>query len=85
MADVDDLDQVIERCQRALNEFLKGNPEPNKAMSDYFWGLWSIVQYATDNPAADFWTSALNRFEHCKMLMRSADSDHCLNAVRTSY
>src|ERR671927_1033159 len=32
MVTVDDLDQVIERCQRALNEFLKGNPEPNKAM-----------------------------------------------------
>jgi ketosteroid isomerase-like protein len=32
MAAVDDLDQVIEQCQRALNEFLKGNPEPNKMM-----------------------------------------------------
>lgn len=32
MAAVDDLDQVIERCQRALGEFLKGNPEPNKRM-----------------------------------------------------
>jgi hypothetical protein len=32
MAAVDDLDQVIERYQRALNELLKGNPEPNKAM-----------------------------------------------------
>jgi thiamine kinase-like enzyme len=56
-----------------------------KAMSDYFWGLWSIVQYANGNPAADFWAYALNRFEHCKMLMRSAEFDHCLNAVRTSY
>ncbi len=32
MAAVEELDQVIERCQRALNEFLKGNPEPNKMM-----------------------------------------------------
>lgn len=32
MASVDDLDQVIERYQRALNELLKGNPEPNKAI-----------------------------------------------------
>ncbi len=32
MATVDDLDQVIEQSQRALNEFLKGNPEPNKMM-----------------------------------------------------
>jgi hypothetical protein len=27
MAAVDDLDQVIEQCQRALEEFVKGNPE----------------------------------------------------------
>ena len=32
MASVEDLDQVIERYQRALNELLKGNPEPNKEM-----------------------------------------------------
>ena len=32
MATVDDLDQVIEQYQRALNEFLKGNPEPHKTM-----------------------------------------------------
>ena len=32
MASVEDLDQVIERYQRALNELLKGNPEPNKTM-----------------------------------------------------
>ncbi len=32
MPSEEDLDQVIERFQRALNEFLKGNPEPNKEM-----------------------------------------------------
>jgi ketosteroid isomerase-like protein len=32
MPSVEDLDQVIEWFQRALNEFLKGNPEPNKEM-----------------------------------------------------
>lgn len=32
MAVVDDLDQAIEQCQRALREFVKGNPEPNKMM-----------------------------------------------------
>ncbi len=32
MTSVEDLDQVIERYQRALNELLKGNPEPNKTM-----------------------------------------------------
>ena len=32
MAAVDNLDQVIERYRRALGEFVKGNPEPNKMM-----------------------------------------------------
>ena len=32
MAAVDDLDEVIEQFQLALNEFLKGNPEPAQNM-----------------------------------------------------
>ena len=32
MASIDHFDQVIEQCQRTLNELIKGNPEPNKAM-----------------------------------------------------
>ena len=32
MATVDDLDQVVEQCQRALGEFVKGNPEPMQMM-----------------------------------------------------
>jgi len=32
MVSTDELERVIEQCQRALNELLKGNPEPNKAM-----------------------------------------------------
>jgi ketosteroid isomerase-like protein len=32
MATVDDLDGVIERCQQALREFVKGNPEPMQGM-----------------------------------------------------
>jgi ketosteroid isomerase-like protein len=29
---IDDLDAVVEQCQQALGEFVKGNPEPNKMM-----------------------------------------------------
>ena len=29
MAAVDDLDRVLERCQQALREFVKRNPEPS--------------------------------------------------------
>jgi ketosteroid isomerase-like protein len=32
MAAVDDLDGVIEQCRQALDEFVKGDPEPMKAM-----------------------------------------------------
>ena len=32
MATVDDLDQVIEQCQKALDEFVKGNPKPMQEM-----------------------------------------------------
>jgi ketosteroid isomerase-like protein len=32
MATVDNLDAVIERCQQALREFVKGNPEPMQGM-----------------------------------------------------
>ena len=32
MAPVEDLDEVIERCQLALREFIKGNPQPMQAM-----------------------------------------------------
>ena len=56
-----------------------------KAISDYFWAVWSIVQYAHNNPAADFWTYALDRLEHCKILMGSAEFGRHLNAVRTGY
>jgi hypothetical protein len=32
MVAVDDLNEVIERCQLALGEFVKGNPEPMQMM-----------------------------------------------------
>jgi ketosteroid isomerase-like protein len=32
LATVDDLDQVIEQCQKALDEFVKGNPKPMQEM-----------------------------------------------------
>src|SRR5215213_3522422 len=32
MATVDDFDGVLERCQQALREFVKGNPQPMQAM-----------------------------------------------------
>lgn len=56
-----------------------------KAMSDYFWGLWSIVQHVNGNPAADFWTYAIGRFERSKTLMCTSEFGSHLDAVRTGY
>lgn len=46
MATVEDLDGVIERCQRAMREFGKGNPEPMK-------GMYSHREDVTINTAID--------------------------------
>ena len=46
MATVEDLDGVIERCQQAMREFGKGNPEPMK-------GMYSHREDVTINTAID--------------------------------
>jgi hypothetical protein len=53
-----------------------------KAISDFLWALWSIVQHANGNPAADFWTYALDRFEHCNTLIGSKEFGRHLAAAR---
>ena len=53
-----------------------------KALCDLLWTLWGLIQHANKNPAEDFWAYALNRFERCKRLMRSADFAAHLQAVR---
>ncbi|HEU4494358.1 MAG TPA: hypothetical protein VFR69_09210, partial [Rubrobacteraceae bacterium] len=55
------------------------------AMSDYLWGLWSIVQHANGNPAADFWTYATGRFERCETVMSSGEFGRHLDTVSASY
>ena len=56
-----------------------------KAMSDFFWGLWSVVQHANGNPAADFRAYAVQRFEHCAALMGSEGFGKHLDAVGSGY
>ncbi len=53
-----------------------------KAMCDLLWTLWGLIQHANKNPADDFWAYSLNRFERCKMLMRSAEFAEHLEAVK---
>ncbi|WP_306257158.1 choline/ethanolamine kinase family protein [Pararhizobium sp. IMCC21322] len=53
-----------------------------KAMCDLLWTLWGLIQHADKNPADDFWAYSVNRFERCKTLMRSAEFEAHLNAIR---
>ena len=64
---------------------LYGRMGLHKATASFFWALWSIVQHENNNPATDFWTYALNRFEHCKALMHSAEFNRHMDAVRGGY
>jgi hypothetical protein len=56
-----------------------------KAVSDYFWGLWGVVQHANGNPAADFWAYATERFERCGASMGSGEFGTHLDAVRAGH
>lgn len=53
-----------------------------KAMCDLLWTLWGLIQHADNNPAEDFWAYSVNRFERCKILMRSAEFEAHLNAIK---
>ncbi|MEO8244423.1 MAG: choline/ethanolamine kinase family protein [bacterium] len=42
-----------------------------KAMCDYLWTLWGLIQLANQNPADDFRAYADGRFARCKALFES--------------
>jgi thiamine kinase-like enzyme len=53
-----------------------------KAMCDLLWTLWGVIQVVNQNPADDFWSYAVNRFERCKTLMGTPAFARHLDAVR---
>jgi len=53
-----------------------------KAMCDLLWTLWGLIQHANRNPADDFWTYSVNRFERCKALMATPAFARHLTEVR---
>jgi len=55
-----------------------------KAMCDLLWTLWGLIQLAEDNPAEDFWSYAVTRFERCKALMQDPSFDGHLKAVASA-
>lgn len=70
-------------CGGAVPPALYDRVVLQKAMSDYFWGLWGLVQHANGSPATDYWTYAADRFEHCRALMDGDGFGSHLDAVRT--
>jgi len=68
-------------CGGRLDDALFGRMVIYKAMCDLLWTLWGLIQHANGNPADDFWTYAINRFERCKALMGSGGFARHLAAV----
>jgi thiamine kinase-like enzyme len=69
-------------CGGALPAGLYDRVVLQKAMSDFFWGLWSVVQHVNGNPAVDFWPYATYRFERCMALISGEGFGAHLDAVR---
>ena len=70
MPSVEDLDQVIERFQRALNEFLKGNPEPNKEMFSHQQDVSLANPFG---PPARGWEQVAATMEHAASNLRDGE------------
>jgi thiamine kinase-like enzyme len=78
-----------EQDEALLEAYFDGRPPASargrmilyKAMCDLLWTLWGIIQHVNKNPADDFWTYAVNRFERCKRLMGTPDFGCHLQAV----
>ncbi|MGQ0457784.1 MAG: phosphotransferase [Hyphomicrobium sp.] len=79
----DDMDDRLLRSYFAgePSDFDRGRMVIYKAMCDLLWTLWGLIQHANKNPVDDFWAYAINRFERCKRLMRSAEFATHLAAV----
>jgi thiamine kinase-like enzyme len=78
-----------EQDDALLNAYFGGKVRPTdrgrmvlyKAMCDLLWTLWGIIQHVNQNPADDFWSYAVNRFERCKTLMAEAGFGRHIQAV----
>ncbi len=72
-----------------LRAYCNGEPDRDtiarmviyKAMCDLLWTLWGLIQYANENPAEDFWTYSIERFERCKILMNTAEFSHHVETI----
>jgi ketosteroid isomerase-like protein len=81
MTTVEDLDQVIEQCQLALDRFVKGDPEPMKEMFSHREDVslanplgppargWGEVSETMDRAASNFEDGAMVAFEEVAKYM----------------
>jgi ketosteroid isomerase-like protein len=72
MAAVEDLDAVIERCQQAMREFGKGNPEHMKGMYSHREDV--TINTAIDPPARG-WDEVVLAMERSASGFREGDID----------
>ena len=67
---------------RAPTSAQKGRVIIYKAMCDLLWTLWGLIQLADKNPADDFRTYSIERFERCKVLMQNSTFAKHINAIK---
>ena len=60
----------------------KGRVIIYKAMCDLLWTLWGLIQHADKNPAEDFWSYSIERFERCKKLMQNSNFGEHIEAIK---
>ena len=72
MATVEDLDGVIERCQQAMREFSKGNPEPMKGMYSH---REDVTIANAINPPARGWGEVALMMERSASKLREGEID----------
>ena len=70
MAAVEDLDQVIEQCQLALREFVKGNPQPMQTM---FSHREDVTLANPFGPPARGWGQAAETMERAASQLRDGE------------
>jgi hypothetical protein len=71
MAKVDDVDRLIEQYQQALDEFMKGNPEPVKEL----WSHRDDVTLANPlvGPPARGWEQVAKTTEHAASQLKDGE------------
>ena len=82
MNEVQENEMLEAYFSRAPTSAQKGRVIIYKAMCDLLWTLWGLIQLADKNPADDFRTYSIERFERCKVLMQNPTFAEHINAIK---